>query len=152
MSGENVEGRVMVLEERMSHHERHDDERLTRVDKHMETMVSMMTNLSKEVREGFSRVHQLREETESKLRHAINNAAGNAQGAVTQLRQHSDEKIEAVETKVGTVADSVAKLEAGNSSKVISFLGAVVVILLGICGFFIVPYFSHPPATTEAHK
>lgn len=152
MAGDTIETRVAVLEKDHQFHKEYDNERIGRIDTRLERIDNAVASFGDKLDKGLTRLHQMHEDSEAKARHALNNGLANANGAVTQLRQQVDEKIEGVNAKVDETAASVAKLEAAASGKVITAMGAVILILLGIVGFFAAMQIRPPAAVASSQQ
>lgn len=156
MAGETIETRVAVLEAQHTNHERHDDERIGRIDTRLERIDNAVASFADKLDAGLKRLHEMREDSDSKHRHAINNGLASANGAVTQLRQQFDakldEKIDAVNARVDKTAASVSRLESAGLGKVIAVMGAVIMLLITALGFFVAMQIRPPAPVAPASQ
>jgi len=129
--------RLAVLETKQTSHEKHDDERYGRIDSGMQAMTSMMSNLSRDVRDGVTRLHQRIDNEAAQTRKAIATSAAHVEGKIADVKKETDERI--VE-----LFKDVAETKATVSANERRMLIAIVLTLVSVLGFFLAQRFTLP--------
>jgi hypothetical protein len=88
-----VEERLVRVETWQENREKLYDERNSRIEARMERIDANVLAFSDKLDKGLADLRAMREDSDSKHRHALNNGLANAQGAVTQLRQETNAAI-----------------------------------------------------------
>lgn len=106
-----------------------DETRFNTVIRDVGDIKTMIRGLSDDLTKGFSRVHQRIDDEASKSRHLVGNEISKMAGTISYTRKEVDDEIDAVSGRV-------SQLETKASGKIIGALVGIILILLGIVGFF----------------